>query len=191
MELCFRTSSLSLNGEKLYLLLLSSLKNPRSYQPGTRHFFFRITVLLTAPNIKLLCWNFPENFCVPFLWNRSVWRICSVTPCSHWHSLCFMENQKLLRPEQSCSQILQCWIPVESSFIKISLFMNVKIGRRWIPLFRLSRVVPLCPGCGDLYGSAHGLPLPAFIQAEIGDQEPCRISGRVFWGERMTNGVWF
>lgn len=49
-------------------------------------------------------------------------------------------------------------------------------------MFRLSRVVLLCPGCGDLHGSAHGLPLPAFIQAEIWDQEPCKISGRVFWG---------
>lgn len=69
--------------------------------------------------------------------------------------------------------------------------MNVKIGKTLFPLFMLSRVVLLCPGCGDLHGCAHGLPLPAFIQAEVGDQEPCRISGKVLWGERMTSGVWF
>lgn len=98
-----------------------------------------------------------------------------------WHLLVFYGGPKLLRPEQSCSHVLQCWIPVESSFIKISIFMNVKIGKTWIPLFGLSRVVLLYPGCGDLHGRAHGLPLLAFIQAEMGDQEPCRISGRVFW----------
>lgn len=97
------------------------------------------------------------------------------------HLLVFYGGPKLLRPEQSCSQILQCWVPVESSSIKISMFTNVKIGKTWIPLFGLSRVVLLCPGCGDLHGSVHGLPLLALIQAEIGDQEPCRISGRVSW----------
>lgn len=46
--------------------------------------------------------------------------------------------------------------------------MNVEIGKRRIPLFRLSRVVLLCPGCGDLHGSAPGLPLPAVIRQQLG-----------------------